>query len=161
MPERQYPPSREIPSLVCGDHELRLGGQARGVLSGVSALPDGILAQLWTVTRTPELVGATFAFERLNDAPTPDDLSIVATGDDLHGPVPANLVSGESGIDEDGTDSRHYALWFPFAAASIHGPVRLTVAWPPVGWNSRLELPGEAVTEAAARAISWTDDGAF
>lgn len=83
MPERQYPPRGQLPSLISGDHELRLEGRARGVLSGVSALPEGVLAHLWTVT------------------------------------------------------------------------------WPPVGWDARLELPGDAVGRAAVRAMSWTDDGVF
>jgi hypothetical protein len=148
--ERQYPPFGQIPGLVGGDHELRVNGRAQGLLSGVLALPSGILASLWTATGDAELSGATFAFERLGEEPAPADLRVVARADD-GAAVPASLVSGGGGQD-DGTDARTYLLWFPLDVATVTDSVQVTLSWPTAGWLASLSLPASAVIAAAARS---------
>lgn len=152
MVERQYPPFGQVPSLVEGDHELRLNGPALGALSGVFALPTGILAHLWTVSASPDLAGARYAFERLDTAVDTTDLQVIARVDGSTDAVPANLVSSHGGRDEAGRDARTFQLWFPLPVQAVHETVRLALTWPAASWEAALDLPAAAVIAAASRA---------
>lgn len=150
--ERQYPPFGHVPSLIAGDHELRVSGRALGVLSGVFAQSTGILAHLWTATIDAELSGATYAFERLAGSPAPADLQIVAQIDDSTEAVPASLVAGGGGRDETGADARAFLLWFPLDPAGVLASVRLTLSWPAAGWEASLKLSSDVIRAAVARS---------
>jgi hypothetical protein len=150
--ERQYPPFGCIPSLVAGDRELRVNGRALGLLSGVLALPTGFFVHFWTATSDPELSGATYAFQRLDSSTAPADLEVVARVDDSADTVSANLVSGGGGQDETGADARTFLLWFPLDVTDVRDSVRVTVSWPPAGWEESLRLSAHALSAAAARS---------
>lgn len=121
--ERQYPPFGHIPGpvLACG-YVVRQTSQVALSLTNFEVLSSGLLATLRTSTSDPSLFDVTYSFEAMAPGePTQLDIWVETDRDgsrDGPGRIAANLANGSRGQD-DGINSRTYALWFRPTSARL------------------------------------------
>jgi hypothetical protein len=136
--ERQYPPFGHIPGpVLAGVYVVRQTSQVALSLTNFEVLPTGLLATLRTSTSDPSLFGVTYSFEAMSPG-EPTQLNIwVETdrGESRDEPadrIAANLANGNRGQD-DGIDSRTYALWFPVELGTADRALTIQFSWPEAG----------------------------
>jgi hypothetical protein len=150
--ERQYPPFGQIPGpVLAGVYVVRQTSQVALSLTNFEVLPTGLLATLRTSTSDTSLFEVTYSFEAMSPGePTQLDIWVdTDRGESRDEPrrIAANLARGSRGQD-DGIDSRTYALWFPVDLSAADRALTIRLSWPEAG----LEYEEVRIEQADARA---------